>query len=101
VTAAHEHTPLHFVAAASGKHFDTSAAHFLTQVGGAQKFERFLYEFEDVTSQAVLLETTPTGALTETFSLGYERIKWSARSTPTSPTIKRGWDIPQNKEIDD
>ncbi len=99
--AAMRHTVNHVVAVASGQHTSDTSAHFiaLNPNNDGTKFERFRYDLEEVTGTGIVLETTPDGALTESLSLGYSRITWTALKSPGSPAISAGWDIANNQEF--
>jgi len=99
--AAMRHTINHLVAVASGKHTTDTSAHFIAQspVGDGTTFERFRYDLEDVTGTGIVLETTPDGTVTESLSVGYARITWTALKSPNSAAITDGWDVLGNKQL--
>ena len=100
-TEASAETLQHFGAVASGKHDTTAAVHFLKMTApGDVAYERIRYDLESVTGLGVQLQTTPTGELTESLSLDYNIIKWTAKDSATAASTTGGWNIPANRPED-
>jgi type VI protein secretion system component Hcp len=90
----------HFSSVASGTHGEEASVHFPAVTAGGEGYERIRYDLEEVTGAGVTLETTPTGDVTESLSIGYRRIRWVAKDSPTSPDVSAGWDLDANSSWD-
>jgi type VI protein secretion system component Hcp len=86
----------HFASVARGTYGEEASVHFPAVTTGGVAYERIRYDVEQVLGAGVTIETTPTGDIVESLSIGYRRIRWAAKDSPTSPEVRAGWDLSAN-----